>query len=96
MKCKQSRKTLSPCSLSGERRQSHQNRMRQEGLEHLIAVLEIAIAHNGRVYRPSTRVTPRRWNQLSRLRAAHAAYALASGLAQFKIEDEKGDRRVTV
>ena len=48
-------------------------------VERLIGVLEVAVAQMGRVYLPHSRATFDPMNQLARLRAAHAAYALASG-----------------
>lgn len=53
-----------------------------QALEDLISVLEMAAVQMGWIYRPSVRDSSNRLSQTARLRAAHAAYALASAHVQ--------------
>jgi hypothetical protein len=54
------------------------NRTREEAVEDLIAVLEMAAVHHGWIYRSSGRYTSNMSSLAARLRSAHAAYTLAS------------------
>lgn len=79
------RKPDRPMPLTGpEREQAEQEALREEALERLIAMLEIAVAQMGWIYRPPMRVSSDRLNQRARLRAAHAAYVLASHALQYR------------
>ena len=53
-----------------------------QALEDLISVLEMAAVQMGWIYRPSVRDSSNLLSQTARLRAAHAAYALASAHIQ--------------
>jgi len=53
-----------------------------QAIEDLISVLEMAAVQMGWIYRPSVRDASNLLSQTARLRAAHAAYALASAHIQ--------------
>ena len=53
-----------------------------QAIEDLISVLEMAAVQMGWIYRPSVRDASNLISQTARLRAAHAAYALASAHIQ--------------
>ena len=70
-----------PCpsgALTESAAESGLSRTREEAVEDLIAVLEMAAIDYGWIYRPSGRCTSDMSSLAARLSAAHAAYALAS------------------
>jgi hypothetical protein len=64
--------------LTGPATGGQSNRTREEALEDLIGVLEMAAVQMGWIYRPSGRNTSDMASLAARLSAAHAAYTLAS------------------